>query len=357
MAHEFAHQWFGDLVTCATWADVWLNEGFATYCESLWLEKTGGYTAYKNDINSTAAGYLNSNPGWPIYNPQWAIVTPDINTLYNTAITYNKGACVLHMLRYVLNDTNVFFNCLRGYAMDTTDFKYKTATTDDFTAKISQIAGQDLTWFMDEWVKQPNHPVYANLYQFADLGNGSWNVGFQAKQTQTNTPFHRMPLTIRITFASGPDTTFRIDNTSNNQIWIWTFNRQPTAFAFDPNNDIVLKTGATIAGVVPGTIGISVNTTELPKVFALKQNYPNPFNPVTNIKFDIPKRSNVTLKVFDVTGRIVTEIYNALSEPGVYTADFDAVNLASGIYYYEIAATTESGNMLFRDVKKMVLLK
>lgn len=357
VAHEFAHQWFGDLVTCATWADVWLNEGFATYCESLWLEKTGGYTAYKNDINSTAAGYLNSNPGWPIYNPQWAIVTPDINTLYNTAITYNKGACVLHMLRYVLNDTNVFFNCLRGYAMDTTDFKYKTATTDDFTAKISQIAGQDLTWFMDEWVKQPNHPVYANLYQFADLGNGSWNVGFQAKQTQTNTPFHRMPLTIRITFASGPDTTFRIDNTSNNQIWVWTFNRQPSTFAFDPNNDIVLKTGTTAAGVVPGTIGISVNTTELPKVFALRQNYPNPFNPVTNIKFDIPKRSNVTLKVFDVTGRTVTELYNGLSEPGVYTADFDAVDLASGIYYYEIAATTESGNMLFRDVKKMVLLK
>ena len=357
VSHEFAHQWFGDLVTCATWADVWLNEGFATYCESLWFEKTGGYTAYKNDINSTATAYLQSNPGWPIYNPQWAIVTPDVNTLYNTAITYNKGACVLHMLRYVLNDTNVFFNCLRGYAMDTAEFKYKTATTDDFTAKISQIAGQDLTWFMDQWVKQPNHPVYANLYQFADLGNGSWNVGFQAKQTQSNSPFHRMPLTIRITFASGPDTTFRIDNTSNNQIWIWTFDRQPTAFAFDPLNDIVLKTGTTAAGVVPGTIGISVNTTELPRVFALRQNYPNPFNPVTNIKFDIPKRSNVTLKVFDVTGSIVTEIYNGLSEPGLYTADFDAVNLASGIYYYEMAAISESGSIYFRDVKKMVVVK
>jgi len=241
--------------------------------------------------------------------------------------------------------------------MDTTDFKYKTATTDDFTAKISQIAGQDLTWFMDEWVKQPNHPVYSNLYQFADLGNGSWNVGFQAKQTQSNSPFHRMPLTIRITFASGPDTTFRIDNTSNNQIWIWTYNRQPTAFAFDPLNDIVLKTGTTAAGVVPGTIGISVNTTELPKVFALKQNYPNPFNPVTNIKFDVPKRSNVVLRVFDITGRIVTEIYNGLSEPGVYTADFDALNLASGIYYYEIAAASESGGILFKDVKKMAVIK
>ena len=357
VSHEFAHQWFGDLVTCATWADVWLNEGFATYCESLWYEKTGGYTAYKNDINNTAAAYLQSNPGWPIYNPQWAIVTPDVNTLYNTAITYNKGAGVLHMLRYVLNDTNVFFNCLRGYAMDTAEFKYKTATTDDFTAKISQIAGQDLTWFVDQWVKQPNHPVYANLYQFADLGNGNWNVGFQAKQTQTNTPFHRMPLTIRITFASGPDTTFRIDNTTNNQIWIWTFNRQPTAFAFDPLNDIVLKTGTTAAGVVPGTIGITINTTEMPRVFSLMQNYPNPFNPVTNIRFDIPRRSNVTLKVFDITGKVVSEIYNGPSDPGKYTTDFDATNLASGVYYYEINAVEPGSGNTFNSVKKMVVLK
>ena len=129
------------------------------------------------------------------------------------------------------------------------------------------------------------------------------------------------------------------------------------AFAFDPNNDIVLKTGNTVAGVVPGTIGISINTTELPKVFSLKQNYPNPFNTVTNIKFDVPKRSNVVLRVFDITGRVVTEVYNGLSEPGVYTADFDAVNLASGIYYYEIAATSEAGSILFRDVKKMAVVK
>jgi len=63
------------------------------------------------------------------------------------------------------------------------------------------------------------------------------------------------------------------------------------------------------------------------------------------------------LKVFDVTGSIVTEIYNGLSEPGLYTADFDAVNLASGIYYYEMAAISESGSIYFRDVKKMVVVK
>jgi len=357
MSHEYAHQWFGDMVTCGTWGDIWLNEGFATYSEALWYEKTGGYASYKSDINSDASGYLSGNPGWPMYNPSWAVNTPDVNTLFNTAITYNKGACVLHMLRYVLVDTTVFFNCLRSYAMDTANFKYKNTVTDDFTAKISAVSGQDLTWFIDQWVKQPNHPVYANYYQFADLGNGNWNVGFQARQTQSNTPFHRMPLTIRISFSTGSDTIFRVDNTANNQIWVWSFNRVPTAFAFDPNNDIVLKTGSTVAGTVPGTTGISVNNNELPKVFALKQNYPNPFNPVTNIRFDIPKRSNVVLRVYDITGRLVNEIYNGLSDPGEYTADFDAVKLASGVYYYEITANSLNGGIVFKDVKKMVVVK
>lgn len=357
ISHEFAHQWFGDMISPATWADIWLNEGFATYSEALWYEKTGGYSSYKSDINSDASGYLSGNPGWPIYNPSWAETTPDVNTLFNTAITYNKGACVLHMLRYVVNDTNVFFNMIRGYATDTANFKYKSSATDDFTAKISQVYGQDLTWFINQWVKQPNHPVYANLYQFYNNGNGTWNVGFQATQTQSNTPFHRMPLTVRISFTTGSDTTLRLDNTANNQIWIKTFNRQPSAFSFDPNNDIVLKQGSTVAGTVPGTTGISSYNNELPTVFALMQNYPNPFNPVTNIRFDIPKRSFVTLRVYDVTGKAVSEIYNGLSDPGRYVSDFDASKLASGVYYYELTASTEGGSISFKDVKKLVVVK
>ena len=343
-SHEYSHMWFGDMITCGTWADVWLNEGFATYCEALYYEHTGGYSSYKSDILNDANYYISQNPHWPIWNPQWAVITPDINTLYNTAITYDKGACVLHMLRYTLGDT-LFFACIKNYATDTTNFKNKGAVTDDFTTSISQTAGQDLSWFVNEWVKLVDHPIYQNIYQFTNSGS-NWSVGFQANQIQTTTPFHKMPIVLKITFTLGPDTSIRVMNDTNNQAWWWTFNRQPSTFTFDPNNDIVLKQG----GTSPGAIGIE-NEQQIPFVFELHQNYPNPFNPVTRINYDIPKRSVVTIKIYNILGQLVAQPLNEVKVPGKYTLDFDASSLASGVYYYEIKAGT------FSDTKKMVLVK
>ncbi len=343
LSHEFGHQWFGDMISPGTWADIWLNEGFATYCEALWLAYSGGYTAYKTRINSDASYYLGSNPGWPIYNPDWAINTPPDNILFNQAITYDKGACVLHMFRYMVGDT-LFFNCIKSYATDKVNFKYQNAVTADFVTKMNQVTGTDYTWFFSQWLYQPNHPVYANTYSFTNAGGGNWNVNFQANQTQSNPPFFQMPMDLKITFASGPDTTIRVMNNSNNQLFTFTFNRQPMTFTFDPNNDIVLKQGTTINGII--------NTgKQIPGKFSLYQNYPNPFNPATSIKFDIPKESLVKITIFDLLGREVAVPVNQDVKPGSYSVDFDASNLASGIYYYKI----EAGS--FINTRKMILIK
>lgn len=250
LAHEYAHQWFGDMITCATWADIFLNEGFATFSESLWLEHTGGPSAYKSDVLSNASSYMNSNPGWAISNPAWAVTTPGVNTLFNTAITYSKGAVVLHLLRYAIGDA-AFFAGMRQYAEDV-QVKYKSAVIADFQAVMSQASGQDLSWFFNQWIFQPNHPLYANKYWITTAGQNQWQVGFIGKQTQTNTVFFKMPIEIKVTFQGGTDTTMRVFHESNDQMFTFIFNRQPLSVSFDPNNQIVIKTASlTVTDPIP----------------------------------------------------------------------------------------------------------
>ena len=351
VAHEFAHQWFGDMITCGTWADIWLNEGFATYCAALWLEHTGGYAAYKQTINSDAFAYFNDpNASWPIYNASWVQTTPPNYILFNYAITYAKGACVLHMLRYTLGDS-LFFAVLKSYAGDTADFKLKNAVTADFVSKVNRVAGQDLTWFFDEWLKQPKHPFYTNFYSFDPVENVNWKVDFFAQQVQTNTPFHKMPIVVKISFNSGPDTSIRVMNDFNQQTFSWTFARQPVNLIFDPDNDIVLKEGSTAIGIGPfaGT----------PSEYALYQNYPNPFNPNTTIMFDVPVESKIEIRIYNVIGEMVAKPVNQVFGAGKQKVLFSGENLASGIYYVVMKATdlSKSSGRSFTDTKKMVLVK
>lgn len=248
IAHEFSHQWFGDMITCATWADVWLNEGFATWCEAFWDEHVYGYAQYKTDIVNDANYYIIYNPGWPIYNPSWAINTPPVNTLFNTAITYDKGACVLHMLRHILGDS-LFFATLQAYCADT-NLKFKSATTADFNAKVDTVTGNDYNWFFNEWIYYPNHPQYQNTYFLVNSGNGKWSVDFVTTQIQTNAPFFKMPVEIEVHFPDNSDTIIQVMNDVNWQEYSWLFHKQPDMVIFDPNNEIVLKLSSTVRGKV-----------------------------------------------------------------------------------------------------------
>lgn len=342
VCHEFAHQWFGDMISPGTWADIWLNEGFATFCEALWAESSGGYSSYKSNINSDASSYLSGNPGWPIYNPSWAITTPDVNTLFNVAITYDKSACILHQLRYVLGDT-VFFSFIKSYAMDTVNFKYKNVVTQDFNNKLNAVTGQNYDWFF-LWLTQPNHPVYANGYNITNLGNGTYRVNFLAKQTQTNAAFFPMLLPLRFAFNDGTHDSVKVMNTVNNQLFSFTFNKVPTSMQFDPWNMIVLKQATLV-------VGIENEYTELPGAYKIGQNYPNPFNPATSINYEIPKDSRVKITVYDIKGSEIQTLVNENKSAGRYTVNFNGANLTSGIYFYKIQAGD------FNETRKMILTK
>lgn len=340
ISHEYAHQWFGDLITCATWADIWMNEGFATYGESIWYEYTSGYSRYKTDINACATGYLNANPGRAIYVPSWAVTTPSTSQLFNTAVTYYKGACVLHMLRYVLGDST-FFSAIKDYATNPA-LRFGTITTDDFINQINTSTKQDLTWFFDQWVKVANHPIYSIQYAVNDNDSTS---RVMIAQTQATGAFWKMPIELKFSLSNGKDTTLRVFNSVNKDTFTFKFPSVPVSMVFDPDNNIVLKIATTqkVLSIRDDVI--------IPGEYSLKQNFPNPFNPSTTIEFVIPRSENVVLQIFDVLGRKIETMLNQRMEQGVYSYIWNAKQYPSGIYYYRL----ETEN--FIQTKKMSLIK
>ncbi len=341
VAHEFTHQWFGDMIGPGTWADIWLNEGFATYGEALALEHFYGYSQYRSDIIAKANYYLNNNPGWVISNPEWAINTPPINELLNGPMTYMKSCCVLHLLRYTLED-DTFFAAIKDYATDTVNFKYKTAVTEDFVSKINESTGQELDWFFDQWIYGANHPIYENTYNFVDNGDATWDVNFQTTQVQTNAPFFTMPLEIYVFFMDASDTTIRVFNDENNQTFNFTFDKEPLFFFFDKINKMVLKEASLTVGE------IEIPAPNLQK-FKLYQNQPNPFYSNTEISYSVSVAAQIKITILDIHGKEVQTLVNEMKSAGKYKIDFDRMNLLSGIYFYKIEAEGMS------EIKKMLI--
>lgn len=237
--HELAHQWFGDLISPSTWSDIWLNEGFATFNEAVWDESQKGFNDFKKNILNEATKYLRRNPGWAIYEKSWAASPPDDDTLFNSEITYSKAACVIYMLRNILGDS-VFSRCIKNYATNP-DFMFGNISTEKFINYINEQSGEELSWFFDQWLFQPNHPVYQNTFKTSETDDGKWKIDYTINQIQKNSGFYKMPVELKVVFQNGKDSTLYVNNDYNLQIYSFEFNEEPKKIFFDPDNKIILK--------------------------------------------------------------------------------------------------------------------
>jgi aminopeptidase N len=226
VAHEIAHQWFGDSVTESTWADLWLSEGFATYFAGLVEQKYDGEDAFREYMQRAAQSYFayEKTTRTPIHDTE----TEDLMKLLN-ANNYQKGAWVLHMLRMQLGD-DAFFRGLRDYY---NAHKNANATSDDLRAALEKASGRDLKQFFASWVFGTGHPQYEV--------RSDWVVPnvlrITVRQLQSEPPFPNL-LPIRLTTAKGAQTVL-IKPAGREAVEEFRLDGPPSSIEVDPANAIL----------------------------------------------------------------------------------------------------------------------
>ncbi len=238
-SHELAHQWWGDSVTCKTWNHIWLNEGFATYAEALWVEYKPGSSGTPALISYMAGmKYLGGGSVY-VYDDE----VGDLGQIFHGGTSYRKGAWVLHMLRHVLGDKN-FFAALTAYR---SAFEHGAVTTEDFQNVCENFySGQDLNWFFQEWVYGERAPTYAWGFDTVEV-NGKHYLLVAVDQTQLAS-YQRFAMPIDIVVDGDRYVVF---NDADPEHFVISLPSAPTSVQFDPD-EWILRDGVTQTAYDPG---------------------------------------------------------------------------------------------------------
>jgi aminopeptidase N len=228
VVHELAHQWWGDYITCEDFHHIWMNEGFATYCEALWMEARYGEARYQTHMAENR--YFG---GGTIYVPN----TTDVARIFDGNLSYNKGSWVLHMLRHVVGNAT-FFSILQAYYNDA-DRRYGTATTEQFRDICESVSGLDLDRFFHQWIYEEYFPEYALQWSAAPVG-GSWDVTVTIDQLQTNYIF-QMPIDVEVHSSAGDATTVVVWDSLATQAFAINVPYEPAYVVLDPGQWILHK--------------------------------------------------------------------------------------------------------------------
>lgn len=303
VAHELGHMWFGDNVTCATWSDIWINEGFATYSDYLAHEKVAGPPwpqIWLEDVHESVL----SQPGGSVYVPPEQ--TGNILRIFDGRLSYNKGASIVHMIRFELQDDTVFFNVLKEFQEI---FKDSVATGLDFRDVLEDVSGKDFTDFFDQWYFGEGYPLYEIIWN-QDAGFFNMNVTQMASTTVT--PFFSMLMPYRISFDDGTDTTLLLYQDEQVKNFSVPMQKTITGIEVDPENWVLDK-----------VTGISTAVDELDNFMHFTLG-PNPAGELFRIVLTHPVESFYEIRIMDQTGRVVYSKADSEEQTIIETSGFRA---------------------------------
>ena len=293
-AHELAHQWFGDKVTCGRWEDIWLNEGFATYLQGM---------VYEFQTPEYWQGYLQSKINSVISAPDGSVLCTDptnVNRVFSGRLTYNKGAMVLHMLRWV-SGNEAWFQGIRNYLNDPA-LAYGSAITSDLQAHLEATSGVDLDGFMADWFTGEGYPTYT--MPWTQNENGTVQLSLYQSPSHSSVDFFEMPVPVRFKNAD-MDSTVVFDHLYSGQSFTVDLPFQADSAILNPDRWIV--TGQNIV-------------TRVNELSAEKDQlviFPNPATESIQLRGLGKWKGHVDVTITDGAGRVVVRSANTPLNDGL----------------------------------------
>jgi aminopeptidase N len=323
VAHELGHMWFGDKVTCATWSDIWINEGFATYCDYL-AHSFLADPIYDSIWLKLRHDNVKSQPGGSVYVPPDQL--DDIWRIFDGRLSYNKGALLLHMIRFELQDDDLFFNILESYVNEYGD---SVATGDNFRDWVELQSGKDFTDFFNQWYYGEGYPVYDIVW---NQTNDTLNI-YSTQTTSTNvTTLFRMTVPFHLKFGDGTDTTLLFYQDANQVAFSYPVSKSIEQLEVDPDQWILHRLNS---------ISVGIEDKESPVYFSIG---PNPANDRLNVFLGHQSVKTVVLNISDLSGR---SILKAGLSKTIETIDISRLN--AGVYL--VSVNDGSDNL----IKKLIV--
>ena len=330
MAHELGHQWFGDKITCNSFEDIWLNEGFATYVAAFYME-----TKYPATALTNRRAVLNNITGLPGGTVK-VLDTVSVSNIFSGRLSYRKGSYLLFMLRYILGD-DVFLKAIRRYQNDPA-LAYKTAVTSDLKRNLEAESGKNLTYFFNQWYEGEGYPSYNVKWNSLDTNCVTVKLS-QTTSMPSVTPFFKLPITLKFKNATSEKIVV-LDNVINDEIFVRNIGFKADTVLVDPDLWIISKNNTTekTADVNDNTCGPLTNPPPPPNTgLGVIEILPNPTtNPFIIYLHDF-NDTKAAIEIYNSGGQRIY-VNNLILTNGASRITIQNKNWARGNYIIKVMA-------------------